>query len=180
MTRGEHNRVWMWVFLAAALLLATTRWYSPSRSGGLKPVANRTAMPDVVLPQLSGGEWKLADHRGQVVLINYWATWCEPCMEELPGLMRVARQSGPNGLAVVGISLDEGHDRDARVRQFVARYHVPYPVAFPDTTKNGDATVIGLPTTVLLDKQGRVAKTYLGSVEGDDFAKDIAALLSES
>src|ERR1700727_2342232 len=102
----------MYLFVAAAVLLGAVRWHIARQPHRLKP------MGPMELTQLGGGEWKLADHRGEVVLINYWATWCGPCQEELPGLMQVARESGPKGLAVVGVSLDAGANAQTRVQQF--------------------------------------------------------------
>lgn len=171
----------MWVFFAAAaMLVSSNRWHLRSQAGGFTPAASRQPAQSVTFPQLDGGQWSLADHRGQIVLINYWATWCEPCREELPGLMQVARESGPRGLSVVGVSLDDGPDASAKVQQFAAQYRLPYPVAFPAPTERLGAREITIPTTVLLDRQGRVVKTYTGAVERSDFAKDIAALLAES
>jgi cytochrome c biogenesis protein CcmG, thiol:disulfide interchange protein DsbE len=179
-SEGRGNQIWMYLFLAMAALLVATRWHLPAQSGGFTPAANRHAMRDVALPQLGGGEWRLADHRRQVVLINYWATWCEPCKEELPGLMQVARESEPKSLAVVGVAMDTGPNSQARVQQFAAQYRLPYPVAFPDAILNRQEDLLALPTTVLIDKHGRVAKTYTGAVEQKDFAKDVAVLLGES
>jgi len=169
----------MVAFLVGAVVLGAVRGRWPGASGGLKPVVERRQMGDLMLPQLGGGEWRLRDHRGQVVLINYWATWCEPCQEEMPGLMQVARDEGPKGLAVVGVSMDTGTDAEAKVREFVGQYRVPYPVAFP-AAGSVTAGMMGVPTTVLIDRKGRIAKTYMGAVERSDFAKDVAALLAES
>ena len=176
----RDGRLWLFAFIVVAMLLGTTRWHWPSQAGGFTPAADRRTLPDVALPQLDGGQWRLADHRGQVVLINYWATWCEPCREELPGLTQVARDSGPKGLAVVGVSLDTGTNAAARVQQFVAQYRVPYPVAFPPPETRHGPVDIGIPTTILIDRRGRLVKTYYGAVERKDFAKDVAALLAES
>ncbi len=178
--RRDH-RVWLLLFLAGIALLSTVRWRFPSQAGGFTPIAARAPATDLTLPQLGGGQWRLADHRGQVVLINYWATWCEPCREELPGLAGVAGEFGPKGLAVVGVSLDDGGNVPARVQQFVAQYRVPYPVTFPAAA----ATYLGprdteIPITVLLDRQGRVVKRYEGAVERGDFATDVTALLAEN
>lgn len=176
--RGNH--LWMWVFFAAiAMLISGSRWHLRSQAGGFTLAANRQSAPSMILPQLGGGQWNLADHRGQIVLINYWATWCEPCRDELPGLMQVARESSP-GLAVVGVSLDDGPDASAKVQQFATQYRLPYPIAFPAATEHLGAREISIPTTVLLDRQGRIVKTYTGAVGRSDFAKDVAALLAES
>jgi cytochrome c biogenesis protein CcmG/thiol:disulfide interchange protein DsbE len=177
----RDNRVWLLLFLAGIVLLSTGRWRFASQAGGFTPAAQRSPPGELALPQLGGGEWRLADHRGQVVLINYWATWCGPCREEVPGLAGVAGEFGPKGLAVVGVSLDDGRDVAARVQQFVSRYRVPYPIAFPAPVPRslgpGDSVI---PTTILLDRQGRVVKRYVGAVERGDFARDVTALLAEN
>jgi thiol-disulfide isomerase/thioredoxin len=175
-----RDRRWTWLFGLAALLLAGSRWHVSGQSAGLIPAARREATPDLTLPRLDGGQWRLADHRGQVVLLNFWATWCEPCRDELPGLLQVIRQATPHGLDAVGVSMDAGPAAEAQVRQYVTQYRLPYAIAFPDATLSAGANGIGVPTTVLLDKQGRRAKTYVGEVDRVTLAKDVAALLGES
>ena len=175
-TRGER---WaMWGFVALAVLLGGFAWHrATSQAGGIAPVNERKAMPALELAQLGGGEWRMADHRGQVVLINYWATWCGPCREEMPGLSRLARELGPQGLAVVGVSIDKG-GRD-KVREFVNDFKVPYPVAFPDPLSQMEWGMAGVPTTILVDREGRVAKSYVGAVRESDFREDVEVLLAE-
>ena len=116
----------------------------------------------------------MVDHRGEVVLVNYWATWCEPCWEETPGLVRLSREQG---LAVVGVSIDEGGK--GKVQQFVDEFHVTYPVALQEPMSQMARGMAGVPTTILVDRQGRVAKTYVGQVEERDFRKDVQVLLGE-
>lgn len=175
---GRRDRLAMWGFVLATVLLGGLVWYrASSQAGGIAPPSARKAMPNLVLAQLGGGEWKLADHRGQVVLINYWATWCGPCREEMPGLIDLDRQLGQKGLAVVGVSIDKGgHDK---VRAFVDSFGVTYPVAFPDPLSQMEWGMAGVPTTVLVDRQGRVAKSYLGAVRERDFRSDVETLLAE-
>ena len=67
------------------------------------------------MPELNGGSWRLSDHRGQVVLINYWASWCAPCRQETPGLIDLARDYRYKGLSIVGVSMDEGGKTRGRV-----------------------------------------------------------------
>jgi cytochrome c biogenesis protein CcmG/thiol:disulfide interchange protein DsbE len=178
--RSRAHRAWPILFLAAAALLIATRWSIPTKTSGLQSTATRQPMRALTLPQVGGGEWKLADHRGQVVLLNYWATWCQPCQEELPTLIQVARDSAPNGLAVVGISLDTGPDAQAKVQQFAQRNRIPYAEAFPDAITQTQYDLQSVPTTVLIDKRGRIAKTYSGPTTRDILARDIATLLAES
>jgi len=160
------------------VLLAFALAHQPRRSGGLTPVATRKHMPELVLEQLGGGTWRLAEHRGQVVLINYWASWCSPCWEETPGLIRMSEELGPKGLVVVGVAMDEG-GRD-KVKDFVEKFQVPYPVVFPAALSQMVYGLEGLPTTILVDRNGRVAKTYVGAVRERDFRADVMALLAEN
>ena len=151
----------------------------PARqAGGFTAMGARVAMPKLEMAQLDGGTWKLVDHRGQVVLINYWATWCGPCREEMPGLAEVARVSGPKGLAVVGVSLDKG-DRGV-VQAFVDHYKVPYPIAFPAALSQVEQGMEGIPTTILVDRAGRVVKSYVGAVRKVDFEADVASVMAEA
>ncbi len=175
----ERRRSGVIVFFAVAATLAffVSLRHSRVQAGSITPVATRRAAPDFVLERMEGGSWRLGDHRGQVVLINLWASWCGPCREETPGLVRLFEQDGPKGLEVVGLSLDEG-GRD-KVRSFARQFQVPYPIVFPESMSQLQDTVEGVPTTILVDKDGRVAKTYLGAVRREVFAADVAELLAE-
>jgi len=134
-------------------------------------------MPELVMAQLDGGTWRMADHRGQVVLVNYWATWCEPCWEETPGLIRLSQEMGPKGLAVVGVAIDEGGEE--KVRKFVDAFRVSYPVVMPERMPQVEYGLEGVPTTILVDKEGRMAKAYVGAVRQADFKTDVEVLLAE-
>lgn len=175
----ESRRGWLAAFLlaAAALGVFMTLRHGPVRAGRLTPVARRQLAPNMEFEQMDGGIWRLREHRGQVVLINLWATWCGPCREETPGLVDLYREDGPMGLAVVGLSLDLGGRE--KVRSFAEQYRVPYPIVFPEPMSQLADTVEGVPTTILIDKNGRVAKTFVGAVERAVFAADVDALLGE-
>jgi cytochrome c biogenesis protein CcmG/thiol:disulfide interchange protein DsbE len=171
---------WGLLFLIAAVAIGGGRLWHARQPGAITPVAQRRTMPALSLTQLDGSTWNVADHRGQVVLINYWATWCEPCRDELPGLIELARATDAHAVAFVGIALDTGPNAQIAVRNFAAQFHLPYPIAIPDATTRGTLGEMALPTTILLDKHGRIARTYTGEVERADFAKDIATLLAEN
>ena len=163
--------------LTAFAMVAWAWHYGTRQSGGITPVKQRMAMPELVMTRLDGGTWRMTDHRGQVVLVNYWASWCGPCWEETPGLVQVAKKLGPQGLAVVGVAVDEGGKE--KVRDFVNAFHLPYPVALPERMSQMAHGLEGVPTTVLVDRQGRVAKTYAGAVRQADFEEDVKTLLAE-
>ncbi|MGH9596139.1 MAG: TlpA family protein disulfide reductase [Edaphobacter sp.] len=172
---------WWWVpyaWIVAVFVVTAWAWHFGTRqSGGIVPVAERRVMPEVAMAQLDGGTWKISEHRGQVVLVNYWATWCGPCWEETPGLIRLSQELGAKGLAVVGVAIDEGGDE--KVRRFVEEFRVPYPVVRPERMSQMEYGLAGVPTTVLVDKDGRVAKTYVGAVREADFKADVETLLAE-
>src|SRR6202041_2748403 len=152
-----------WVRFAVGVVgfgIVAAGWHFGTReSGGSRPAGERTAMPELVMAQLDGGTWRMEDHRGQVVLVNYWATWCGPCWEETPGLVRLSRELGVKGLAVVGVSIDEGGK--GKVQQIVDEFHVSYPVALQEPMSQMARGMAGVPTTILVDRQGRGAKAYV-------------------
>jgi cytochrome c biogenesis protein CcmG, thiol:disulfide interchange protein DsbE len=167
-------------YVAAVVAFAVVAWawyYGTRQSGRIAPAASRRVMPELVMAQLDGGTWRMAEHRGQVVLVNYWASWCGPCWEETPGLIRLSKEFGPQGLAVVGVAIDEGGT--AKVNKFVEEFHVPYPVTLPERGSQMAYGMAGVPTTILVDRQGRVAKTYVGAVRQGDFEEDVGVLLGE-
>lgn len=146
-------------------------------AGSVKAAGARKEMPDFTLRDIGGSPWRLSAHRGDVVLVNFWATWCEPCRDETPGLVRIARSYARKGVTIAGISMDS--DGAAPVRKFLLDFHVNYPLLMPDKTFALAHAVDGLPTTFLLDRQGRIAKTYVGEVDERVFRADIDVLLGE-
>src|SRR5579885_1874363 len=127
----EKNRAatiakWAVLILVIPVVLAVLIPRESSIPAHVKPVSARQAMPDFTLHDLGGSKWQLSAHRGDVVLVNFWATWCPPCRAETPGLVRIANRYAGKGLAVAGVDMDEGGP--ARVRDFVRNYGVPYPV----------------------------------------------------
>jgi cytochrome c biogenesis protein CcmG/thiol:disulfide interchange protein DsbE len=89
----------------------------------------------------------------------------------------LSKELGPQGLAVVGVAIDEGGT--AKVKKFVEELRVPYPVALPERGSQMAYGMAGVPTTILVDRQGRVAKTYVGAVRQADFMEDAGVLLGE-
>jgi len=179
-TTAKRTTPWKVVVLVVVVVSLILIWAprESTRSGGFTPAAKRTVLQEIALNDLSGNPWTLAEHRGQVVLLNFWATWCQPCREETPGLVRLANSYGPKGLSVLGVAMDDS-GADA-VRRFVSEYRIGYPVALPKANFLLAQNVDALPTTVLIDKQGRIAKTYVGGVSESEFRADIDMLLGES
>ena len=149
-------------------------WMATPRQGGaLLPPTQRHPMSEIQMPDLQGSMWNLQEHRGHVMLVNFWATWCPPCRHEIPLLTRLAQDAGVD---IAGIAMDYNDDL---VRRYVAEMSVSYPVLLPPSRfPLGDA-LQGLPTTFLVDRQGRVAKLYVGELSERDAREDIARLLLE-
>ena len=131
---------------------------------GVTVVQEGEALPLLVLPRLESGQPFTVSGPGRPRLVNYWASWCGPCRDEMPVLDAFAAQQGANGVQVIGIALDTREEALAFQRQV--------PVAFPlllETAGLGDSSVrLGnargiLPYTVLLDARGRLVKTHYGA-----------------
>ena len=166
------------MLFGVAMLWLAFFWQSWSdQKAGVRPVKDRTRIADLTFPALDGTPWRLSEHRGQVVLINYWASWCGPCREETPGLIDLARDYRYQGLAVVGVSMDMGGK--PAVEGFLREFHLPYPVLMPDLASPSAPAIDSLPTTVLVDRNGRAAKSYVGAVRESVFRADIDRLLAE-
>jgi peroxiredoxin len=122
-------------------------------------------VPDFQLPVLGGGTRGFASLRGHVVLLNFWATWCPPCVSEMPSLDRLSRALGPEGLVVLGLSVDA--DEDA-LREFVARHHLGFEILRDPGAHTAAAfRVTGYPQTFLIAGDGTLVKMFLGPAEWD-------------
>jgi peroxiredoxin len=125
-----------------------------------------TEAPGFRLPSLAGGEMDLASQRGKVVVLNFWATWCPPCVAEMPSLERLHRALSPEGLSVVTVSTDED---EAALRQFVSERALTIPVLKDPGGRvaAGEYRTTGYPETFLLDREGRILKHVVGPAEWD-------------
>jgi cytochrome c biogenesis protein CcmG, thiol:disulfide interchange protein DsbE len=182
--KPNYRKLLQYLLFAVAVLwiaLASQSW--SDQKAGVRAVKDRTPVADLVMPQLNGSSWRLSDHRGEVVLINYWASWCGPCREETPGLIDLARDYRYKGLSIVGVSMDVGDKNDEggrrAVESFIGEFHMPYPVLMPDLALPSVPAVEALPTTVLVDRNGRAAKSYVGAVRESIFRADVDQLLRE-
>ncbi len=150
-----------------AVLLAVLLLMSPvSFAVEALPAIDPTAAPEIGLVDLDGNKWLLSDLKGRPVIINFWATWCPPCIEEMPSFERVWDIVKDEGIQILAISY--GEDQDL-VEAFRARYTMSFPV-IADTTGNvvREWPVQGLPTTVVVDPAGDIVYKVVGTREWDD------------
>lgn len=158
-----------WLSIGAAVLaLAAGIWFAWStleRSGGAtgQPA---TALLGLSLPDPDGKEQALSQWKGKVLVVNFWATWCAPCREEMPMFTRVQQDTGAKGVQFVGIAVDQAD----KVKQFANELGLNYPTLIGgygamELSKSLGNTIMALPFTVIVDREGRVAHTQLGPLK---------------
>jgi cytochrome c biogenesis protein CcmG, thiol:disulfide interchange protein DsbE len=132
----------------------------------LQPVAIGDTAPDFTLPTLIADPTSVRDFRGHVVVVNFWATWCPPCVEEVPGLEKFAEQMRDQGVKVLGVSVDRD---DETLRRFVAQYRMSFTIARdPEQAVAGRYGTFQFPESYILDRDGRVAEKLIGAVDWQD------------
>ncbi|HWU75397.1 MAG TPA: TlpA disulfide reductase family protein [Rhodanobacter sp.] len=161
---AERSRHWL--ILGLAVLVAAAGAYVQDRG---QQVAKADAsvigrhLPALILNDLDGLPHRLNDYRGRRVLLNFWASWCGPCLQEMPALQRAQEKFGDHGVIVVGIGMDSAD----RVRAFLAEHPVSYPILLgdmrsPSTTRTLGDTSEMLPYSILIDSDGRIIDTHIG------------------
>jgi thiol-disulfide isomerase/thioredoxin len=156
--------------LALAAGVAVAVWnQAPADAGKLLALS---------LPDASGQQQSLAQWRGKVMVVNFWATWCEPCREEMPEFVRAQREFGGRGLQFVGIAVDQ---RD-KVVQFAKDLGLNYPALIGgydavDLSKELGNQLSALPFTIVIDRKGNVVRTQLGPFKAGNLRATIDSLL---
>ncbi len=132
-----------------------------------KPALPGNSAPDFTLRNLAGQEVKLADLRGKVVLVNFWATWCPPCREEIPSMDRLNRAMAGKPFQMLAISIDEG-GKEA-VEAFFRKAGVTLPTLLDPGQKTGKRYgITGVPETFIVDKNGVILKKVVGALDWSD------------
>jgi thiol-disulfide isomerase/thioredoxin len=141
--------------------------------------------PELTLKDLDGKDVSLSEYKGKVVLINFWATWCEPCRVEIPWLIEMQKKYGPRGFVLLGIALDE--EGKSAVAPFVAkeRFEVngqKLPMSYQILIGNDEAAdkfggLFGYPTSVLISRDGKQIKRVTGIISEDEMNKAIESQL---
>jgi peroxiredoxin len=145
---------------------------SPGGDGGLP---EGTPAPAFELTDLAGRTATLQDYRGKVVLLDFWATWCTSCEEEVPELKALHAAFSRDRFDILAVSLDSAGPEV--VAEFAADYKLPYRVLFGAESTPQDYRIVGLPTKFLLDKEGRVYRTYLIDTPHAQIEDDIRTLM---
>jgi peroxiredoxin len=158
--------------LLALLLLGTPALAAAAAQPG-------AAAPDFTLAARDGGKVRLADLKGQVVMINFWATWCGPCRQEMPLLAQIHTKYEPLGFTMLGVNVEP--DSAAAVA-WLKNVPVTFPILFDtDSSVAGTFGVEGMPSSVLVDREGKVRYVHRGYKPGDEarYADMIRSLVKE-
>ena len=143
---------------------------------GNHPQERRLA-PDFTLPQLGGQGLRLSSYRGKVVLLDFWATWCDPCREETPHLVEMQQKYGDQGLQIIGVSMD---DAPEPAHGFYQQFHMNYPVVMGNAnTGELYGGILGLPIAFLITRDGRIYSKKIGATDMTALEREIKNLLQE-
>jgi len=165
---------WIYPFLfAVALGWLVSR---PGRPAFIRVPAGGGTAPAWTMPDLEGRAVASTNFLGQVVVLNFWATWCPPCLRELPELKAFHQAHAADGVVVIGAATDEGGA--TQLKPFVARHRVNYPVLLADPGVQMAFGVTSLPSTWILGRDGRVAARYLGALTREELERAVIPLLS--
>jgi peroxiredoxin len=153
------------IFFAILIVIAlyeVGRHHTSSRTSG-SVGGSHAAAPGFSLQDVDGRPIELANYRGKVVLLDFWATWCAPCRDEIPHFVEFQNTYGGQWLQVIGLSMD---DSPKPVLPFYKEFKMNYPVAM-GTTQIAEAYggILGLPVTFLIDRDGKIAAKHVGAVE---------------
>jgi len=137
-----------------------------------------TALLGLTLPDTAGKETALGQWRGKLLVVNFWATWCAPCREEMPEFVRLQQEMGAKGLQFVGIAVDDAD----KVRQFASEIGLNYPALIGgygamELSRTLGNRVMALPFTIIVGRDGTIAHTQLGPLKGDQLHRIVSKLL---
>jgi len=136
------------------------------------------AAPDFELKDLNGRVFRLTDYKGRVVLLNFFATWCGPCRQEIPHLLKLRQKFGDQGVEVIGVSLD--HEVDTVLKPFIQRYEITYPVLLGTREVVLDyGGIRGIPTTFVIDHNGTITDYFAGMPPSYLLEESVTKLLKQ-
>jgi cytochrome c biogenesis protein CcmG/thiol:disulfide interchange protein DsbE len=163
------------VLLVAGAIFYIIRHHDVPSGGNATTAAVHGMAPEFTAANIDGQQLDLSAYRGKVVLLDFWATWCVPCRDEIPQFVNFQKKYGDQGLQVVGISMDDG---PGPVREFYQKFKMNYPVAM-GTAKIGEmyGGVMGLPINFLIDREGRIYSKHIGATDMSVYEKEISTLL---
>jgi thiol-disulfide isomerase/thioredoxin len=158
----------------AAVVLVLALGASPADGQSVKPGA---PAPQIDLPALGGGRVELSKLRGHPVVMSFWGTWCLPCREEFPELVRLHTSYADSGLRVLGINGRDQELSTKAVQWFVNEFAVPFPIALDQRGRARIAfRLVGLPTTIFIDSAGIVQQIHRGAISREELNRGVSLI----
>ncbi|MGE5400280.1 MAG: TlpA disulfide reductase family protein [Ignavibacteriales bacterium] len=134
---------------------------------------------NIELTSTEGNKVKLSDYRGKAVILDFWATWCPPCRKGIPDLISLKNDFKGKNVEIIGISMDQETKPD--VVPFIKQYGINYPVVYYDpTVLSSFGNIESIPTTYIIDKDGKIISSYVGLTDKANLKKDVKKALGES
>lgn len=164
-----------WISALPALALSLALVPTPATLAFAPVKAASKLAPQFERNDFQGRKVSLSSYRGKVVLLNFWATWCTPCLAEMPRFVEWQKAYGDKGLQIIGISMD---DEASSAKKMEQKLHLNYPVVMGDE-KLGDSYggVMGLPITIIVDPMGKIRYRHQGVTDLKQIEKEFSALL---
>lgn len=140
-----------------------------------KPKAEPKPAQDFTLKDINGGEVKLSSLKGKAVVVNFWATWCYPCREEIPDLQKSYDENKDKGLVILGVNIKEN---ESKVLKFAKDYKMTYPILLDiDGTISDAYRVFGIPMSFFIDRNGLIKDSFIGMLTKEDLSKKLTMIL---
>jgi thiol-disulfide isomerase/thioredoxin len=166
------------LLVAVALVFAAAgAWFGMHRQETAAPPGASAAFYATTLKDLGGQAAALAQWKGKPLVVNFWATWCDPCVEEMPELSALQSELKPRNIQILGI----GVDTPSNIAAFAGKYHIAYPVYVAgmegsELSRRMGNKAGGLPFTVLIGADGAVKRTWLGRLKMDELRRELSSL----
>jgi thiol-disulfide isomerase/thioredoxin len=140
--------------------------------------SNQQSLPDFSMPDLDGKQRNIKEWQGKILIINFWATWCPPCMKEMPEFEAIQQEFADKGVQFIGIALDDAEP----VKEFITKKKITYPILIGQDSGTKLAHDLGnvintVPFTVIFDKKGQLIKRQMGTLDRDDILEIINPLI---
>lgn len=176
---------WLNFAILSIVLIGAMVNFSGCKSGGASTPKAVAPEPDVTFKDLQGKDVPLASLKGKVVVVNFWATWCEPCRVEIPWMIGFQQKYADKGFTLLGVAMDD--EGKSVVEPYVQKTQfevdgkqmtMNYPIVLGnDDLSSKFGGLLGLPTSIVITRDGKIAKRYIGLVSQDDLEQEIKSLL---
>jgi peroxiredoxin len=147
-------------------VVAGALWLAPGARQGTAGLDVADPLPAFAAPDLGGKPVAFSDYAGNVMLVNVWATWCDPCRVEMPPIRAAYERFKDRGFTVLAVSIDAGPGYREKVERFVAEHGLSFPVLLdPEARIMRVLRTVGVPETLVVDRQGRIVKRMIGAAD---------------